>query len=366
MVAAWASSTPAWARSASPPATASTTPAAGPVPAKFTPTSATFISAATGWVLGRAPCTHTPCTSILRTRDGGATWRSIPAPRAPVGSPSVPNSGQVSILRFANKTDGWAAGGALYSTHDGGATWHRQHIGVAGSVVTSLETGGGHVYAVTYSCRTKTGVSCTARTVVYASPTGRDHWTAVSPRLSATFLGDAVIVVHGADWFVPGEKVIWHGHGTSKATPVANPCPIGGSATFALARLAVADATHLDAACAGDGGAGSASYQYYGTTDGARHWRPAGPAHRQPSDLTGLADNGHGVLVAAAASGDSELLRSTNDAVTFHHALVTAATGGTPWTDLGFTTTTRALAVLPGAALYLSHNAARTWSKVRF
>lgn len=62
---------------------------------------------------------------MLRTRDGGRTWVGIPAPRA--AAPAV--------IRFADARNGWALTGdlqgrattrrRLYSTHDGGAHWHR-------------------------------------------------------------------------------------------------------------------------------------------------------------------------------------------------------------------------------------------------
>ena len=54
-------------------------PPGGPVPAGFTATSVTFVSAQEAFVLGTAPCSHVPCTSIVRTVDRGASWR---APRA--------------------------------------------------------------------------------------------------------------------------------------------------------------------------------------------------------------------------------------------------------------------------------------------
>src|SRR5579859_5544624 len=42
-------------------------PAGGPVPAGFGPQSFTAISEYTWWLLGDAPCSSPPCTSIVRT-----------------------------------------------------------------------------------------------------------------------------------------------------------------------------------------------------------------------------------------------------------------------------------------------------------
>ena len=46
--------------------------------------------------------------------------------------------------------------------------------------------------------------------------------------------------------------------------------------------------------------------------------------------------------------------------------MLKTASGGVPWTDLGFTTPQQAVVVLNGIALYLSHDAGQTWSRVTF
>ena len=56
------------------------TPAGGPVPTGMAATSVTFVSPDEAFVLGTAPCSHTPCTSIVRTLNRGASWRGLPAP----------------------------------------------------------------------------------------------------------------------------------------------------------------------------------------------------------------------------------------------------------------------------------------------
>jgi thiazole synthase ThiGH ThiG subunit len=115
----------------------------------------------------------------------------------------------------------------------------------------------------------------------------------------------------------------------------------------------------------GDGAAGTASYQLYGTTNGGVHWLGNGPAHLLPTGLAAVSDSGKGVLLVAAESGASRLYRSTNDGTTLP-VVFDAGGGGTVWSDAGFTTSTQALAVLLNTAMYLSRDSAATWVKVVF
>ena len=86
-------------------ASASTATVTGvPVPAHTSPASVSFISASTGFVLGAAPCTHRPCTVILRTLDRGRSWRSVSAPAEAI---SAPDGEGLWGLRFAGARRGY-------------------------------------------------------------------------------------------------------------------------------------------------------------------------------------------------------------------------------------------------------------------
>ncbi len=106
-------------------------PVGGPVPAGFTGYDLTWVSDNDGWALGTAPCGSPPCTSILRTRDGGRSWVGIPAPRAELietdTNTCANGCGAVGFLRFATPLIGYAYGpNSLFMTTDGGATWDRK------------------------------------------------------------------------------------------------------------------------------------------------------------------------------------------------------------------------------------------------
>lgn len=73
-------------------------------------------------------CARPPCTSVLRTLDGGGHWVGLPAPRAAltlVETASSATTGDVSRIRFADPSNGWAYGPGLWATHDGARSWHQ-------------------------------------------------------------------------------------------------------------------------------------------------------------------------------------------------------------------------------------------------
>ena len=328
-------------------------PSGGPVPKGFLPWSVTFVSASEGWLLGTAPCSHAPCTSMLRTRDGAKTWQGIPAPKAALNTPATRTG--LRTIRFADERNGWAVGSEVFATHDGGATWHRQTMGTGAGMVVGLETAGGEAYAIRQSCPG----ACLNQSVVYASKVGSDTWQAISSPLSDVDTGAAqnAIVLHGADWYVPSRGIVYHGHGPNRSTRFTAPCPT-------IPTIAVADPQHIDAVCAFDGAAGTTSVQLYGTTNGGQTWAKAGGVHQVLSDVEALADNGAGVLLLSATSGACVVYRSADDGKTLLHAVTGCSAGAGSWADLGFTTATQAIAVLPGHEAFISRDAGTTWQPV--
>ena len=163
--------------------TASTGPnVPGWLPPNFAPSSVTWDSLTTGWVLGPA---GTPghcgaqqnssiCTSVAVTHDGGQTWSGLPAP---TGGPYTATG--VSGLRFLNATYGWAFGPGLWATDDGGDHWHLVDTG--NSSVPQLETINGRAYALFADCRDidqNPDAACTSYTLKTATA-GSDDWTPV-------------------------------------------------------------------------------------------------------------------------------------------------------------------------------------------
>ncbi|MFL5860305.1 MAG: WD40/YVTN/BNR-like repeat-containing protein [Solirubrobacteraceae bacterium] len=180
---------------------------AGPVPPGFGAESFTAINPNVWWLLGSAPCSSPPCTSVLRTDDAGRSFVGTPAPRTT----------QVSQLRFANAADGFAFGRQLWVTHDAGAHWHQVRLG---GTVTEVAAANGFAYAlVRYGHR---GFGRLER-----SPLGADTWTTLTQAGSA-FAG---LWAHHQNVLVgtSGAKILAVSHDagvtfTREAAPSGLPC----------------------------------------------------------------------------------------------------------------------------------------------
>jgi hypothetical protein len=277
---------------------------AGPVPPGFGPESFTAIATDTWWLLGTAPCSSPPCTSILRTDDGGHSFVGIPAPRTT----------RVSQLRFANPADGFAYGSQLWVTHDAGAGWHQVRLG---GTVTQLATGNGFAYALV-----RYGHKGAGR--LERAPLGSDAWTTLTGAGSAY----AGLWAHGSDVLVGSDSgaalEVSHNAGVSftrQASPSKGlPCdfeePAGGV---------------VWAHCA----TGTESATWRSTDSGAHFHSVPGPS--QPNT---------GLFAAASADtavlGAGPLFRITGGGA--HYAPV--ATGATTHLQyLGFTDATHGVAL---------------------
>jgi photosystem II stability/assembly factor-like uncharacterized protein len=336
------------------PVLASTVPAppGGPVPRGFQPASTTFVSASEGWVLGTAPCAHKPCTSVLRTTDGGRSWVGIPAPRFPL-APASWLSG-LHHLRFADPLDGFAFGSQLWVTHDGGASWRR--VPMAGQIA-DLEASAGVAYAaITDRHGTVT---------VYRSRARGGAWLPV-PGLPAHVPGFAAlgtITLHGtAGWVILGNRLYATQSGRTWVREPAR-CALG------MASVGAYDTRRVTLLCVGDPAAGSALKVLYASGDGGAHFRRAGapPISGDGFDLLAQPTPRH--IFLATTSGASWLYVTGNGGRTWGQSLF-IADGGAGWSDFGFTTSIQGAAIdgnlLSGSHMYMTWDAGRTWHAIRF
>jgi len=327
----------------------------------FKPASVTFVSATQGFVLGAQTCATGTCAALASTSDAGVTWSFVGTlPAAITGSNPA-----VSKVRFATKSDGWAFGPQLWSTHDGGRTWTHE---TAPGPVSDVEASGGVAYALEASCGTE---PCVQGDRLLQTPVSSDAWTAISgPKLadgpgSLAPHGNTVwVVVSGGasstfDMVVGGNS--WH--------RLASPCAAAG-ADFALAGVAPVSTTQLFELCAGDPGAGSETKVVLFSSDGGAQATATSAAPARGGLASGIAAASTAVVAVPAASGASYVYRSADGGHTWGTPL-SQGDGGVGYFDVGFTTATQGVAVYGNPAqgsstLLMTHDAGATWKPVTF
>jgi hypothetical protein len=153
--------------------------------AGFRPVSVSFVSQSMGWALGAAPCGARACPALVMTVDGGGSWTSTALPHGFVSGAdstvahelaTLTDLSNVNVL-FADSRNGWIFGTlsarnatrpVLWSTHDGGAIWHREQLGWAQGAVFDLAASDGTVQLLAPNKRF--GVT------IESSPVARDEW----------------------------------------------------------------------------------------------------------------------------------------------------------------------------------------------
>ncbi len=326
-------------------------------PRGFSPASVTFVSLQTGWVLG---ATCPTCTvSLLRTRDGGRTWASIPGPPT-VLAPD--QSAGVHEVRFADLNDGWVFGAEIWATHDGGSHWARSTLPVGGPPgVSDLAASGGVAHAVVFGA--------TNAFEIVTTPAGRDAWQPSPTKLpvGAGPVPMAQIVLQaGSGWVVQNDRVVVNGARLAGGAwvpwqaPCANPS-VGGPAV-----LAASTPTDLVAACSeGRFGGPAVDVRVFLSTNGVTF--PAqGTVVPSATDAQGVASPVPSTIVVADAA---RLVTSFDRAATWTTVFSGSPSGG--WRDLGFTSSTRGVVVEAGqgtqpGALLMTDDGGHSWVPVPF
>jgi hypothetical protein len=378
-------------------------PRSGLANARFDPRSVTFVSPNAGWVLGTVPCAPAgACVALEETTDAGRAWFARPLPATlvaaadrKVGGVPADLYGSVSVglnVRFADPRDGWIYGGlavptrppssvaaaieaTLWSTHDGGLTWHQQPLRGLGSQdsIFDLEAAAGTAYLM--ESNAAGGVS------VKSSPVAQDRWRASnavrlgSPAGGAQQTGSFILqdssgwLVEGNDRGTTGSARLTHGRWVSWTPPCAS---VGHS--FAIP--AASTANNLAAVCVMGGfayplsksappGATLGSSWLYFSTDAGRTF-DAGPELR-PHAFTFF-----GVL--ATPSPRTILL---GHGVGSAQELVASFDRGLHWTDvyrgpplfLGFTTPSQGVAIIGSSnstTMIMSFDGGHHWKRVTF
>jgi photosystem II stability/assembly factor-like uncharacterized protein len=347
----------------------SPTPPAG-VPGHFRPTSVTFVSTRTGWVIGQAgpPCATQFCTSVARTDDAGKTWIGVPAPLT--GPPDGATG--VGQIRFLNGKDGWAFGPGLFATHNGGQTW--KQVSTDGLRVTDVETVGDRAFGLFASCSgagSAYAAQCTSFTL-YSSPASADDWTPVGPSTSGLTdggqAGSAAIVLTGTRGYLLAPNGMLYAGPVDGSAPwpqVARvPCVVGAAQADgqpAGALLGAVNATDLIFACTPTALPGGLQKKVIlASANGGASWRELAIAPAA------------GIATSLAASPAEAVVLGTNQGIDILPA------GGTSWrqasvkdapatgfTFVGMTTDSQGVAVPADATageIWFTFDGGQSWT----
>jgi hypothetical protein len=299
-------------------------------------------------------------------------------------------------VRFADAHNGWVFGyvrvngsfgmvatPALWSTHDGGATWHAVDLtGLTspqssalereGSSILDLEAGDGHAYLVAQ-------IGDTVK--LESTPVGHDTWNAVGglhlgvPAGGANMTG-AIVLQSNTGWLVVGND-----RGTTGSARLVGgkwqdwvpPCAqVGGN----LAYPAAASPSYLAAVCVMGGfalplsksappGATIESAWLYVSTNGGTTFKPVSELGKMGVNIGNvIASPSPGVVLLSRNTSTSEELEASFD-------------GGHQWsgvyggsfTYLGFTTASQGVAILGSGnrtAMIVTQDGGHDWQKVVF
>ena len=336
-----------------PPTSPSTGLPGGAVGPNFHAVDLTFAGPQDGWALGSSGCldgSPGTCPTILHTRDGGASWGSIPIPSAPV----TPDCGSLCVtnLRFANAKVGYAFGpGALFMTTDGGATWGKNH-----GDTSSLEVANGNALRITGG-------------MLQIAVVGSQTWTPAAVPPTADYTSQLVRASHDA--YALSVTKAATGSGPAGRTVLAstndgrtwddrgNPCDQASPAIDADQLAAGADGSLTVLCQDGSASKAGASVRYLVTSiDG-------GETFTSPTRLSATAPQ---ITFAAASASvlfyvDQQLYRSTNGGQTWSATDRTPARAKTPTAFLGFESPSTGRWVAgDGSTIWTTTDAGANWT----
>ena len=338
-------------------------PPGGPVPGGFRATSVTFVSAQEAFVLGTAPCSHAPCTSIVRTLDRGASWVGLPAPVVPLSSPG---GAGVWGIRFATPEHGFVFGDGLWETTDGGQRW--TSAAYPGGSVLSLAAIDGQVLALAATCSAQGG--CAESGTLLRRPLAGGAWSQVTqvPAAGITDPTDMIATQAGVAAVLDGSEVAVTGNGGVTVTRHLTPC--GTTTMMRGVSVAVIAPDGLALLCTGQGYTGHTVKTVYTSGNLGASWIKAG-VPGSAGDGGTIAAASPARLVIATASAASWLYYSGDGAAQWQ-TVGTEPDGGQGWADLGFTTASDGVVIHGPASkgfagqLMLTQDAGLTWRQVSF
>ena len=324
----------------------------------FNPVSVSAISVNDYWVLGYITADSGPNgISIRKTTDAGQHFTTVGHPAAFVAQMNArvpPGTPMVSDVRFGDTNNGWAYGGNLFATEDGGTSWSPV-TGVPGSVV-DLAAASGNVWAIsdviangtdTYSLYHATygasGTSAWARVDLGVTPAGGPTSVAV--------INKTAYVLEGS-----GSQQKTYGITNGGGNHTTQPGPCATMPTLGGGELSVAGDGSLWAWCTSGHESG-----VFVSADNAVHWQ--GMVRTTTLSVGGI-DSSHAVVSDGTSIGILTLGHSvTTPTIPDTSGQPDAAFVGFTTTQIGFVVTG---ALQSPTELWRTTAGGQTWSVVTF
>jgi hypothetical protein len=367
------------------------------VPPNFRPTSVTFAGNGSGGVVGAVlgqaatpgHCATKDCTSLAGTSTYGNSWYGVSAPVAP----GPRGSTGVSQLRFANLSDGWAYGPALYETSEGGWPWVPEDTD--GQRVIDIEASSTSAFAIFGTCTgasSRYAADCSSYSL-WTSAAGSQTWTPVSvpaayQQMKSTSSAAPLLVisgnttgylitpagevlsgpVSGGSWQAVGQAPCKPGPAAPAARTAASPgAQLSSGPELLLACDGLAASTtpqpSTSASAGGSttaGGSSAAPTILYRSVDG-KSWQSDGPVPATGTP-TSLASSLAGQAVLTTTTGIWYL---AGEGKTWQQAAITGGVPTNGFTYVGMTTPYEGTAIPANAQLgevYITTNQGLTWT----
>jgi photosystem II stability/assembly factor-like uncharacterized protein len=302
----------------------------------------------------------------------------VSAPSATISANG--SGGKVASVRFANRLDGWVYATnptRLWSTHDGGATWHQIALTqiTPDTDIMALEAAGGEV-------RLAAIIPNDVTVHVESSPVHSDAWsdTDTGVPVGAGPVPSTQLVLQGTSgWLLEIDRTVVGGVRLDSAgqwKPWTPPC----LKAFGPANLAASSAADLVAVCQEGvwgpaqnlpAGATTPSVWLFRSSDGGSTFQAVGS---MPSGVTpeAVASPSPATVVTAESvvntvTPTGVLSASLDSGRTWQTVLRVSTV--TNWTDLGFTTLTQGVVIgsePTGPVFYMTRDGGAVWTAIKF
>jgi hypothetical protein len=350
-------------------------PAAGTAAkqAPFYANSMSWLGSQDAWLIGSGGCTGKPCSGVKATTDGGKTWTTIGSVPAHMLVQAHPKRSDVSEIRMATSSVGWAYGPKLYATTDGGKTWSNQPIPGGGAQIFSLAADSSGAWAVVSPCTYGKPICKQGLSLWTTTASGKGTWTKVDLTLPHAFEAD--VAANGTSVYLVVPQLEFGGTdllyaSTDGTTFTSRTQPCDNTDDIGLLQAVATTTKNVYLLCDGNPGFSKAVKTVYGSTDNAKTTTSLGTMGELGIQASLAASKSGNLAVASSSDGSFVYINDTKGGTTWTMP-VGIGDGGTGWGDIQYVSNTTAWLVYapadgfsPQDTLLVTHNAGQSWQQV--